>query len=369
MTALGTIHHRQGTGWIRVPAITLALLIGYGLCGQDARFHQLSTSPMLDNPAMTGVMEGRLRLTAHHREVFTTLAASAAYRSVAAAGELRLPIGRARDFAGVGLQLQHDRTAEGRFVRSQVLLSGSYQRLIAGGGRGANRRAHYLSGGAQVGVGQRGVDFGDLWFSSQYFVDPASRQAYLDRSLSSGEPGGSGGTTYYPDVSVGLLYYATLGERKGAYLGGALYHLNEPRVAPVGSSDPLHLRYVVHGGGELPLGRRYASLLPAFRVTTQGPSWSAIAGASFRYTERNWDEIALRIGGYLQMTRQEEADFGASTAVVLVALETNRLQFGISYDLQIGDLSRATNTRGGYELSVTYTIGNQNRRVVVCPRF
>ncbi len=343
-------------------------LLGTCVRAQDARFSQLSATPMLNNPALTGVMNGRLRLTANYQALYTTLNDTEGYRALAAGAEVRLPVGN-HNFAGFGVQVQHDRAPTSNYVRSTGMLSGSYQQRIAGGLRG-NRNTHYLSAGVQVGIGQRGFDLTKLWFSEQYFVDPVSRNAYLDRSAASGEPNRGLGGDSYLDVNVGLTWFAALGDRAGAYLGGAVYHVSEPDVSPFADyTDLLDRRYVLHGGGELPLGSGEMSLLPAMRLMRQGPSFSGLMGTSLRYTERAWREIALRLGAWMQLTRVLDDRIAPATVVAAVHLEMETVQLGLSYDLAVGPLGQVSSSRGGFEISATYVRPAPGRNRVTCPTF
>ena len=328
---------------------------------QDARFSQLHATQMLSNPALTGVMNGGLRVTLNYQTRYMTLDDTEGFRSIASAVEVRKPLGR-QNFVGLAAQLQHDRAGHSDFVRSQGMLSGSYQQQVASG--------QFISGGAQVGVGQRGYDLTKLWFSDQYFVDPVSRAAYVDRSLPNGEPFGGQGSRLYLDMNAGVAYFASLGDRRGYYAGAAAYHLNRPNVSPLpGEEDLLDRRYVVHAGGELALGRGYMSVLPSGRAMVQGPSLTALVGSQLRYTERSWREIALRIGGYLHLGRGREERLGLAAIVALVGLEYDDYHLGLSYDLSVGALNRPTAGRGGFELSVVYSKAADRKQRVRCPRF
>lgn len=353
--------------------LRLLILLVLGLYGtratsQDAAFRQLGASPMLTNPALTGVMDGQLRFEMNYQEMYTRLTTEQAYRSVAASVDLRRPVRRG-NFAGIGLLVQHDQAGSSDYVRSQGLISGGYQQQIAGGGRGS-RSAHYLSGGAQLGLGQRGFDLNKVWFSEQYFVDAASREAYLDRSLPTGESFAGMSGDPYVDVNAGLAWFATLGDRRSAYVGAAAYHLNEPNVSPVpGLTDMLYRRYVLHGGGEIPLADGFSTVLPSFRMSVQGPAHSFLGGASVRYTQRAWREVALRLGGYGQVTGRGGDRTGLASLLMLVALEMERIQIGASYDLRTGALRDITNARGGFELSFVYRQAANYPSRVRCPSF
>lgn len=355
----------------RLPRLLLLLLSTYALCAsnvlraQDAGFHHLTATPLLTNPALTGVIAGDLRIAADYQQRFTGLGTDATATSVLAFVDWRRNVGRYHHY-GLGVQVQHDDAGSSDYVRSQAMLSGSYQQRL-GGHRG---QASYLSAGAQVGVGQRGFDFNKIWFSEQYFVNPGTREAYLDRSLPSGEPLSAAGNRLYADLNAGLAWFATLGDRRGVYAGLAAFHLTAPNVSPLpGDSDRLYRRYVAHAGGELPLGRGYLSLLPAVRAMLQGPSFTAQLGGSLRYTERQWQEVALRLLTYAHLQSTATGGPALGTLTVGVGLEWDDFLMSVTYDLQTGTLARVANARGGFELSVIYVRAAKTRSRVFCPRF
>ncbi|WP_116124440.1 PorP/SprF family type IX secretion system membrane protein [Lewinella sp. IMCC34183] len=336
---------------------------------QDAGFHHLSATPMLTNPALTGVIDGGVRVTADYQERYSGLGPDASFTSLLAGADWRRPVGR-NHYYGFGVQVQHDRGGSSDYVRSQGLVSGSYQQRLGSLRGPAGRGAHFLSAGTQVGLGQRGFDFNKLWFSEQYFFDPASKAAYLDRGAPTGEPGNPAGARTYLDVGAGVTWFGTFGDRSGAYAGLAAYHLNAPNISPrPGATDRLARRYVLHGGGELPLGTGYLSLLPAARVMFQGPSRVAQLGGSLRYTQREWREIALRLLSFAHLNQADGSGVLLSTVTVGVGLEWPQVRAAVSYDLQAGPLARPANARSGFELSVIYTGDLPGRNRVFCPRF
>lgn len=347
--------------------VALMLLMPSLARTQDARYSQIAASPQLTNPAMTGLMNGQLRFTANFRDLYSSTLSSEGFKSVGAGVELRRKAGNG-NFFGVGLQLQQDEAGSSDFQRNQGLISFSYQQDLGRlSGRGTG---HFLAGGASAGVATRGLDLNKLWFSEQYFVNEATKAAYIDTNLPTGEGISGAGNSLYLDVNVGLGWFANLGERRGAYFGVAAYHLNTPNVSPIsGNADQLDQRYVVHGGGELPLGSGDMSLLPAVRFMTQGPSYEALFGTNIRYTERNWREVALRAGLWAQMSNQLADNPGLNAFIVSVGLETEKIQFALSYDISAGEVSTITNSRGGWELGMIYTQPAKYRSQVICPKF
>jgi hypothetical protein len=56
--------------------------------------------------------------------------------------------------------------------------------------------------------------------------------------------------------------------------------------------------------------------------------------------------------------------------ILTTVLETEKLNFGVSYDINTSKLRTASNYRGAFELSLTYIQPQERRkRGVTCPRF
>lgn len=333
------------------------------LQAQEARFAQFYANPLYTNPALTGVMEGQLRFTANYRELYTSILGNEGFKTISAGLEVRRPVGRG-NFFGFGAQFLRDQAA-GNFTRNQGVLSGSFQKKLAGGRRGPT---YFLVGGAQLGFGQRGFDVEKLWFSNQFFVDPTDRRAFIDEGLSSGETFGQSNSGLYVDFNAGILWYGVINKNTSFYLGGAAYHLNEPNISYIGQDDPLKRRFVGHGGAEFGLGSTGFSILPAAMVQIQGPAMSATTGANFRYTQKDWKEVALRAGLWLHMSNRLDK-ITPDAAIVTAALEVESLQFGLSYDLTLNDLKLSNNGRGAFEISMIYTQKANYRSRVECPKF
>jgi type IX secretion system PorP/SprF family membrane protein len=351
----------------RFSLLAVMLLISFGARAQDARYSHTAATPQLINPAMTGLMNGQLRFTANYRDLYSSQLGGEGFRSYTAGLELRRPAGNG-NFFGIGVQIQQDEAGTSDFVRNQALVSFSYQQDLGRiNGRGTG---HFLAGGAQLGVASRGLDLTKLWFSEQYFVDQSTRDAYLDTNLPNGEGISGMGSSLYVDASAGLGWFANFGNRLGAYAGLAVYHLNSPDISPVnGNTDEVDQRYVIHGGGEIPLGSGDMSLLPSLRFMSQGPAYEALTGASLRYTQRAWREVALRVGLLAQVSNQLGDSPGLNAMVVMVGLETEKVQFGLSYDISAGEVGTITNSRGGFEVSMIYVQPAKYRSKVICPKF
>lgn len=341
----------------------IAVLFCLSINAQDARFAQFYANPLYTNPAMTGVMEGQLRFTANYRELYTSILGNEGWKTISAGLEIRRPVGRG-NFFGFGAQFLRDQVA-GTFTRNQGVLSGSFQKKLAGGRRGPT---YFLSGGAQLGFGQRGFDVNKLWFSNQFFVGADQRTAFIDRGLSSRETFGQTNSGLYVTFNAGLLWYGVLENNTSFYVGGSAFQLNEPNISYVGEQDLLPRRYVAHAGAEIPFGSSGFSILPATIVQLQGPATSAMVGANLRYTQKEWKEVALRAGLWLHASNRLD-EFVPESTVVTAIIEMESIQFGLSYDLTMSDLQLSNNGRGAFEISMIYVQPANYRSKVECPKF
>lgn len=329
---------------------------------QDPRFSQYYASPWNLNPALNGVFNGKWRATLNYRDQWGSIIAPVPFRTYAAAFEHRLQVGYGNDYASFGIGAMHDEAGTARFSQDKVQLGGAFLKQLSGG---RNKAHHYLSAGAQLGFGQNSIDWGRLWFSRQF--DSATEQP--NTSLSSNEPNANGQTKAYLDFNAGLLWYAVFQNEGFFYLGGAMHHINQPKISLIeDDNETLYARWTTHAGGQFPLNPN-VSLLPGVLVMSQGPAFETNLGMNLRYSNNDFNELALRAGAWLRVGNRLQKGFQADAVTVVGMLELNRWMLGLSYDITVSTLTQANNSRGAFELSLTYFHPSEKRSRVVCPNF
>lgn len=358
---------RAGAGRLVLAAWLFCAVGLLPLAAQDARFAQFYNNPQELNPAMTGVFDGKYRFNVNYREQYASILSGAPFRTIAAGFDVRVPVMKG-DYAAFGLSMLRDEVGLAGFNRTNINLGGSFLKQVGGSNRYSSN-VQYLVAGAQLGMGQRGLNFNKLWFSNQFVS--GQNIAYVDDNAASGE--GMDGRTnsdIYLDLNAGLLWYALFGDGMSLYFGGAMQHINTPAISFLeDDKERLYAKWVLHGGGEVPLGGGGLSLLPGVVVMRQGPSLSTIAGGNFRYTNRDWREVAIRAGAWAHLVNQRDAGFGMDAITVSTILEMDRWNMGVSYDITTSVLSEANNYRGGFELSLIYTHAENRRKRAICPKF
>ncbi|KAA3622571.1 MAG: type IX secretion system membrane protein PorP/SprF, partial [Bacteroidetes bacterium] len=312
--------------------LNLALVLGMNISAvqesqaQDARFAQFYYAPMQLNPALTGVFEGQFRGAANYRELYTSILGSNPFRTISASFDMRTNVGR-YDHAGFGISALRDEAGISGFNRTDFSLSGSYQKQM--GGSRYNRSNQFLVAGAKLGLGQRGFEWEQLWFTQQFDLNNYS----VDQGLDSGEGFERNTTDLYVDFSAGILYYAVFGVNQSLYFGGSMFHLNEPNISFLENQDErLPTRYVLHAGGEFPVADNI-SLLPAIAFMSQGPSLSTTVGANLRYSRREWQEVAIRAGLWRHVGNKLDKEVHLDAMTFSAILEFEGMNFGLSYDI------------------------------------
>ena len=330
---------------------------------QDPRYSQFYAAPLELNPAMIGVFDGKYRIVANYRELYSSILGSNPYRTFAASYDMRFRALKG-DYVGFGISAQRDEAGQANFNRTTANLGFSYLKQLGGGRYGGNDQ--YLIAGGQLGLGQHGYDWSRLWFSPQFNEE----FAFIDPTVDNGENFTAMNSDMYLNFNAGLLWYALFEDNMSIYFGGAYHHLNSPNVSFLQNADEvLHSRWVFNAGGEIPFSDNL-SFLPAIAVMGQNKSMSTTLGGNFRYTNRDWREVAIRAGIWGHISNQLESGMAMDAVIFTAILEMERLNIGLSYDMTASTLSTANNARGAFEVSLIYTQPEKARRPrATCPKF
>lgn len=332
---------------------------------QDSHFSQFYHVAHQINPALIGVYNGNFRAAVTYRDQWATVLGGSPYRTAVATFDVLKPILKG-DYIGLGATVLHDEVHISNFSQDRAHVGFSYMKKLGAGRRRSG--GQYLIAGGQVGLGRNGFERPNLWFTEQY----DERSGSIDRLLPSGENFNNLQTPTFLDANAGALWYNVFNENQNIYFGGAIHHLTSPNVSFIDDGTAvLDRKFVVQLGGEFPISKNdELTLLPSVVAQKQGQATNILAGGNFRYTHREWREVALRIGGWGHVVNKLESGFLMNAFIVSTTLETERLNIGLSYDLNTSNLSLATNARGAFEIAVVYTQPSKGRKWRVdCPKF
>lgn len=302
--------------------------------GQDPHFTQYYTTPLLVNPAYTGVFNGSLRIASTYRQQWSSLGAPFNTMAVGVDGKVFNDGVYHQNPFNIGVVFQSDKTLKGALSSNNLTATAAYHVPL-------NREGTQSLGLGLSGMyGQRNFNFTNLAAASQF------ASGGFDLSLPSGE------VTFekmkpYLSIGAGILYCNT-NEEEGSFfeIGASTYHLNRPlqtilyqgtAVIPMRVNAHVHLqRYI---GEDLLFDARLL-----YQIQTE--SDYLLGGAAITKLLQSDPEGSLIGLGCWYRT-------GDAIAPNLFA-EFNSIRFGFTYDIQINDIRKQSVPASTLEFSLQY---------------
>ncbi|MFZ1497708.1 MAG: PorP/SprF family type IX secretion system membrane protein [Saprospiraceae bacterium] len=332
---------------------------------QDGHLSQFYMSPLYVNPALCGVFNGKFRVALNYREQWSTVLKVNPFRAAYAGFESRFKI-VGDDYFSVGLNVLNDATGAAQFNQRRGYLTISYMKQLQGSRYRTNDQ--YIIAGAQLGAGQNTIDANKLWFSRQF---DGTTNTPNPGQLSSGEtfPDGSTSSSLFIGFNAGLMYYALFGKSNSIYFGGAMQHINQPKIALFDNSkEVLNRKWTIHAGGQLSMTDEL-SLLPSVLYQQQNQLLEILLGTNIRYSNQDWDELAIRAGVWTRINNRLGDSKQLEAFIISGLIEIQRWNIGLSYDITSSTLRQANNGRGAFEVSLMYIHPEKSNYKVSCPKF
>lgn len=309
---------------------------------QDFHLSMYDAAPIFLNPAMTGLIDTKMRAHAQFRSQWNALA----YKPFTTAlVSFDLPKGK----WGFGGQISNMRAGAGNYNVLQLLGSAAYAVPID------KEKYHNLSLGVQAGFTQKRIEYQVLSFDSQWTT---ANGGSFDKSTSSGE-NFTGNVQFQEAVNFGALYYYGKQQtRFNPFLGFSAFNLTRPRESFTGDNNRLPRRYYIHTGVRVNVSE-ILYVIPKVLLYSQAKivqqTYALDAGYYFK------GEKFYALAGYT--FRVNDA------SIIYAGLKKDNYIFKISYDFNVSTLRGVTKTRGAYELSLTW-MGKKTKNTEVknCPR-
>ncbi len=316
----------------------LTILFVFSITGEGQSYHfsQLYSTPLLNNPAFTGDIEGPFRIAANFRSQwvqgnnpYITNSLSADY------SPLRDRI-REGSKIGVGLVFTNDQSSGGALQVNSLGFSVAYNLPLDAD------QFHKLGVGLQGTYHQRRIDLSKLSFENQF-----GSNGY-DPSLPIGEYINVN-TKNYMDMNVGIKYDYSA-DYKGFFGSIGAYNVLQHKDNIMPEEFRMPVRYSLLGGGHFDVGYDgtvYFSINHMYQANARETTMGAAYG--------------LQLG----TENKQEIDFGLwyrwnDAIIPYIGYQLNNIQAGLSYDYTISSLKTASIVRNGFELSFVYTAKNNS---------
>lgn len=319
---------------------------------QDVNFSQFYDIPLLRNPALAGIFTGDVRITAAYRNQWESV--TTPYRTMALGIEFKRAIADNGDYFTYGVQITKDLAGDSRLSRTQVFPVVNYHKSLS------SEKATYLSAAFMYGPVMQQFDPSKLTFDDQFIGGTYSSSNPTHQTFSNTK------LTYW-DPGVGLCYSSVVGEATSYYIGAGLFHFTKPKVAFQKQNDvSLNLKYVLNAGFSAPINDVNRAVFYA-DYFSQGGSSQGQGGFMVTHDldQRN-DLQKLSISAGL-FYRYKDA------FIPVIKLDYYQMSLGMTYDVNTSKLKAASQSRGGFELTLNYKAFSHRRNssadMVRCPHF
>ncbi len=344
-------------------AIILLASFAQNIKAQDVHFSQNYATPLYINPAMTGLMKGDFRAAIVYRNQWGAAMGGSPFRTMYGAADMTLDGLGEYDRLAFGIMLYNDKAGDLNYHTNYGDIALAYN-------VGLSEHA-FLSLGLTGGIAQRGFDLTNAQFGSQ------SDGVQYVPGMSSGENFASTGI-WRANLGAGVMFYNAFDERNNFFLGGGMYHVTQPDVVFTDNStadSQIQSKLSVQAGGSVAVAKT-VDIVPTVYFLKQGPHVKTEAGAFARFilthNRHTGLDKAFNIGAFTRMGSSVDGSFGLNSLILATRLEYNEIGVGVSYDLNLSDISAASG-RGGIEVAVTYTTQLRDHRkrsnTMVCPSF
>ena len=304
---------------------------------QDPHFTQANSSPMLVNPAYTGVFDNsQIRFMTLHRQQWSDLGNpyTTTYLGLdAKAFESKLYY---QNPFNLGMHLVSDQTFNGALKDNVATFTTSYHVPLTKEGK------QTIGIGLGLGYGTKRIDFTSLTSGEQF------TSGGFDQSLPNGETFQSNSKPYFL-ISPGILYtYNNREEGTFFDFGLAVFNSNQPALSYYYiANDRIPRRVSAHASFQ-----RYLNNIYLFNADMQYQSQAGtdyfLSGISCaRLLEEEMDAPMIGLGLWFRT--------GDAIAPYLFG-EFNRIRFGFTYDFQVNDIRKDLFPARSFEFSLRWRI-------------
>lgn len=305
----------------------ISMLLGK-LAAQDFHLSMYDAAPLFLNPAMTGLIDTKMRAHIQYRTQWSAVAFKPFTTALAS---FDAPT---KGKWGFGGQISNMRAGLGNYNVLQILGSASYALPLD------KSKTHNLSFGLQGGVTQKRLEYQVLTYDEQWSNASGGN---FDKSLPNNE-NFTRGVQFQEVLNAGVLYYYSKQQsRINPFIGLSAFNLTQPKESFFGSNNRLPIREYLHAGVRVNVNE-LLYFTPKLLVMKQnniieqsyavdagyyvkGEKFYLLAGLIYRVADANIGYIGLKKDSYI---------------------------IKLAYDVNTSSLRNTSNQRGAFEISLTY---------------
>lgn len=316
---------------------------------QDPHFSQIQYNPVYLNPANAGFANKDNRIVGNYRDQWRTIPIP--FSTTFGSYDRKLKEWDNGWRIGGGVSFLYDRAGDG-------LLSTFNPNLTLALGKYFNDKKQLLNLGITSGITIKSLNYSKLTFDNQYIVGSG---------YTPGSPSGesfSNNNASFPNFTLGLNFSTKIGKKSNLDLGGAVSNLHQPKQNFLYFSESkLPPRYTAYAKALIGLGKKDKwNLQPAVIYNFQNKANNILTSliAETRFKENSKGKtMGLGFGAGF---RAQDKD----AAIAYISVLYDNLRIGASYDINVSNFKKASNTMGAFELLLSYEWGNSEKKKAKC---
>lgn len=303
------------------------ILLAFISNGQSTHFSQFYSTPLLINPASTGLTYGPYRVASNYRSQWND--AGSAYKTFTISGDAQILKSKMAEgnILGLGLTFVNDKTLEGAVQSNSLALSTAYHVSLD--------EVQSVGVGFQGTYNERRIDFSRLHFENQF------NGGGFDPSIPVGEALGDG-KKYYMDLNAGAVY-SFMDETRSFMAGASVYNILKKEETYLTEQFKKPMLYSVVVSGDIDMGVNN-SIYFSGNYRRQGNENETTIGMAYGFFLDETGYAALKVGMWHRVK---------DALIPYAGFAINGLQVGCSYDYTVSQQTRA-NAKNAFEISVVY---------------
>lgn len=319
-------------------SLCVLLVISGVIQAQSYHFSQFFSTPLLTNPAHSGLTNGPYRVSANLRSQGTI--GGSPYLTGYVSGDISpmrkyLPAGHK---AGLGLYLMNDKSLGGGFQTNTVGFSAAYNLALDKLGK------NNFGLGLQGTYNQRRIDFSKLSFGNQWGPDGYDPSRPIGEILPSS---GQANKSYF-DVNAGILYNF-LTEKRAFFGGFSVYNILRHNDNILPEEFKMPTRYMLQGGSKFPAGEE-GNMYVSLTHMRQAKAAETILGAAY----------GLNLNKEKEEGEDNELSFGLwyrykDAVIPYLGYQLNGFRASLSFDYTVSEIRTGAQIKNAYELTLVFS--------------
>jgi type IX secretion system PorP/SprF family membrane protein len=330
--------------------ITICSMVSiYQSQAQAIHFMPFETTPMVINPALTGMFDGRIRACGFYSAQWN--AVEIPFVTCNASVDLPLVTFKNGDYLAAGVQLYNDKAGDGNLTNFMGLGSLAYHKVFGKTDTASGRHRFELAAGIQAGYAQASINLSYLYFGNSLIP---SAPPYYPLSL--------GHVVQYYPIDAGISFCHAPCSRLNYIIGFSANNINQPNDALA------RKQYLVSGLDLNFTGVIGANLLVARRLTIQPAILCQAVSDDTRWI--GGSDIQYGIGKSPKLNTAVFAGLWLRSGKILClvpGIQFKGFRIGLGYDYY---LSNPGDGKGAVTVALKYILSQTLQgRTVTCNRF